>query len=97
MQELRAGKRLLVSVDAAPEQAVDRLNTISAVQSVALLSTQEVGHHYALELNDQSELSETAAIVATQVISSGWKLYALQPETRDLETIFGEISNTKGN
>ena len=97
MQELRAGKRLLVSVDAAPEQAFEHFNALSAVQSVAHLSAQNgyCGYRYALELGNQSELSETAAMVAAQVISAGWKLYALQPESRDLETIFDEISSNK--
>ncbi len=98
MQELRADKRLLVSVDAAPEQALAHFNALSAVQSATHLSAQNAGscgYRYALELGNQSELSETAAIVAAQVISAGWKLYALQPESRDLETIFDETSSNK--
>lgn len=97
MQELHAGQRLLVVVDIAPEQALVRLNAINDVKSVEHLARQDGGHHYALELNNHSELSETAATIASQVISSGWKLYALQPESRDLERIFGEISSDKGN
>lgn len=95
MQELRAGKRLLVSLDAAPEQAIARFNAISAVQSVEQVSAQGTGYRYALDLHNQSELAETAAMVAAQVISAGWKLYALQPESRDLETVFAEISGSK--
>jgi len=96
MQELSAGNRLLVSVDAAPEHAVNRFSGIQAVRSVEHFAVQDAEHRYALELSDQSELSETAAVVASQVIASGWKLYALQPESRNLETIFGEISSGKG-
>lgn len=95
MQELRTGKRLLVSLDAAPEQAIERFKAISAVQSVEEVSAQGAGYRYALDLLNQTELSETAATVAAQVISAGWKLYALQPESRDLETIFAEISGSK--
>ncbi len=96
MQELSAGNRLLVSVDVAPEQAVNLLSAIQAVRSVEHFAAQDTEHRYALELSDQSELSDTAAVVASQVIASGWKLYALQPESRNLETIFGEISSGKG-
>lgn len=95
MQELRTGKRLLVSLDAAPEQAIERFKAISAVQSVEEVSAQGAGYRYALDLLNQTELSETAATVAAQVISAGWKLYALQPESRDLGTIFAEISGSK--
>ena len=35
-------------------------------------------------------------LVASRIASEGMKLYALQPESRDLETIFGEISAREG-
>ena len=92
MQELRAGKRLLVAVDAGPEQAMDLLKSVDGIQSVAPLSERGLGHRYALDLSGQDELAMTAPMVASRIATEGWRLYALQPESRDLETIFGEIS-----
>ena len=96
MDELQAGKRLLVAMDAAPEQALDLLKSLEGVKSVETMQVQGVGHRYALDLSGAQELSDTAPLVADRVATKGWKLYALQPERRDLETIFGEISAREG-
>jgi len=94
MHELRSGKRLLVAVDAGPEQALDLLGSVHGIQAVEQLSesAQGPGYRYALDLGGTDELSDTAPVVAARIASQGWKLYALQPEARDLESIFGEIS-----
>ncbi len=95
MQELQAGKRLLVAVDAEPEQAVNLFKSVAGVQAVETLGERGAGHRYALDLG-QDELSDTAPLVASRIATEGFKLYALQPESRDLETIFGEISTQEG-
>ncbi len=95
MEDLRAGKRLLVSVDAEPERALKLFQSLNGIQSVESLSIQGAGYRYALDLGDQNELNEAAPIVANRITSAGLKLFALQPESRDLETIFSEISAQK--
>ena len=96
MDELRAGTRLLVVVDAEPERALDLFKTVDGIASVEQLDTRGPGHRYALDLGGQEALLKTAPAVASRVATEGMKLYALQPETRDLETIFGEISAQEG-
>jgi ABC-2 type transport system ATP-binding protein len=96
MAELQAGKRLLVALDAAPDQALDLLKSVHGVKAVETLQAQGAGHRYALDLSGQQELTDTAPQVANQITTQGWKLYALQPVSRDLETIFGEISAREG-
>jgi ABC-2 type transport system ATP-binding protein len=96
MAELQAGKRLLVAVDAAPEQALDLLRSLDGVKAVQSMQMQGMGHGYALDLGGPKELRDTAPLVADRVAAEGWKLYALQPERRDLETVFGEISAQEG-
>ncbi|MGD8908914.1 MAG: ATP-binding cassette domain-containing protein [Chromatiales bacterium] len=96
MEELRAGKRLLVSVDAAPERALDLFRSLQGVKSVETLNTAGVEHRYALDLERQEILHQTAPELANRVTAQGMKLYALQPESRNLETIFGEISAQQG-
>lgn len=95
MDDLRAGTRLLVSVDAEPERALKLFQSVNGIQSVESLSKQGAGYRYALDLVNQNELTEAAPIVANKITSAGLKLFALQPESRDLETIFGEISAHK--
>ncbi len=92
MNELRAGKRLLVALDAVPEQALPLLQGVDGVAAVEALEGQESGYGYALNLAAGGELFETAPQVASRVAEQGMKLYSLQPERRDLETVFGEIS-----
>ncbi|MCB1876362.1 MAG: ATP-binding cassette domain-containing protein [Chromatiales bacterium] len=92
MDALRSGKRLLVSVDAGPERALPLLGDVAGVRAVEPIGAQDFGHRYALDLNGDDALQDMAPAVAARVAAEGLKLYALQPENRDLETIFGEIS-----
>jgi ABC-2 type transport system ATP-binding protein len=96
MDELRAGKRLLVSVDAAPKRALELFRSLTGVKSVETLDTAGTEHHYALDLERQDALQEMAPELANRVAAEGMKLYTLQPESRNLETIFGEISAQDG-
>jgi ABC-2 type transport system ATP-binding protein len=92
MEELRAGKRLLVALDAGPEQVLDLFGSMDGIQSVERLGEWGPGHRYALDLEARDRLADTAPLVASRIVAEGIRLYALQPETRDLEAIFGEIS-----
>jgi ABC-2 type transport system ATP-binding protein len=47
-------------------------------------------------LEHQDALQQTAPELASRVTAEGMKLYTLQPESRNLETIFGEISAQEG-
>ena len=96
MEELLAGKRLLVAVDAEPERALNLLNSIDGVESVEPMAQQGPGHRYALDLGKLDDPAEIAPIVASQIAMEGWKLYALQPERHDLQKIFSEISAQDG-
>ncbi len=92
LDELLAGKRLQVTVDAGPERALELLNAINGIVSVEPMAQRGPGYRYALDLADKDDPAETAHIVASRIATEGWKLYALQPERRDLEQIFSEIS-----
>jgi len=92
MDELLAGKRLLVAVDAGPEHALELLSTVNGVVSVEPMAQRGPGHRYVLDLGNEGDPAEAAHIAAGRIATEGWKLYALQPERRDLEQIFSEIS-----
>jgi ABC-2 type transport system ATP-binding protein len=94
MEELRSGNRLLVAVDTAPEKTRSILKGVRGVESVTVLDNDGRQYRYALELVHQ-EADEAAPMVSKTLIDKGCKLYALQRERRDLETVFGEISNAK--
>jgi len=92
MEELLAGKRLMVAVDAAPEHALELLSAVKGIVSVEPATQQGHGHRYVLDLGNEGDPAEAAHLVASRIAAEGWKLYALQPERRNLEQIFSEIS-----
>jgi len=92
MDELLAGKRLLVAVDAGPERALELLNSVDGIVSVEPTARQGPGYSYVLDLGEEDDPAEAAHIVASRIATEGWKLYALQPERHDLEKIFSDIS-----
>jgi len=92
MEELRAGKRLLVTVDAPPERMLDLMASVEGIGAVDMVEDSEVGRRYALNLSEGGSFGDTAPRIADRVTKEGIRLYGLQPEKRDLETVFGEIS-----
>lgn len=96
MAELRAGKRLLVSVDATPDRALPLFKAVSGISTVEALGSDGPQQRYALDLASGKEPLDAAPEVASRVATAGLKLYSLMPETRDLETIFGQISAQGG-
>lgn len=94
MEELRSGSRLLVAVDTAPDKTQSILKSLHGVESVASLGNDGRQYRYALQLSQQAA-DEAAPTVSKALIDKGCKLYALQRERRDLETVFGEISSVR--
>ena len=91
LEELRRGARLLVTLDAGPERARPLLAAVDNVAAVEVLDGRDGCHRYALRLHD-SEREDTAPELARRLTGAGLRLYALHRETRDLETVFGELS-----
>ena len=96
LDELRSGSRLLLSIDAKPEQAEPMLASIEGVGSTTALATENGRYRYALAVEGGGDPTDAAPAVARTVMEQGFKLYSLVPESRDLETIFGEISAQDG-
>jgi len=84
LDELRQGRRLLLSVDG---DAGDDLAGVDGVAGVEARGKANGRWVYALEADE-----ELAPQVATTLISAGRKLYQLQTEHRDLETLFAEVN-----
>jgi ABC-2 type transport system ATP-binding protein len=92
LDELQHSGRLLVALDRAPGDALATLQQVNGVKGASHLQEDGGQHHYALELNGGSP-REIAAAVARSVAEQGFALFALQPEARDLETVFRQIEN----
>ncbi|CAK0768841.1 hypothetical protein CCP3SC15_3900001 [Gammaproteobacteria bacterium] len=91
LNDLDTAQHLLVDVDAGPEKVQAIIKGINGVRAIRYLPGAIDGRHqYALETADPVA---AAPLVARVVLDGGLKLYRLQPERRDLETIFGEIND----
>ena len=88
LDELQAGHRLLLVVDNA--KADSYLRKVEGVQSVKPCEARDGHSCYLLEAT-----ADTAPSVAAAVQHAGDKLYSLQPEIRNLETVFAEVNSDK--
>lgn len=84
LDELQRGARLLVSVD---RDARELLAGIEAVKSVQERGAAQGRLRYALEAEP-----DAAPAVAAALHAAGYGLFELQPERRDLETVFAEVN-----
>ena len=82
-------KRLLVTLDCAPEEARPVLAQIEGVTGVEAWNGDAGLRHFALSAADPQAL---APLVAKTLGGQPWNLYALAPERRDLEDLFGAVT-----
>jgi ABC-2 type transport system ATP-binding protein len=80
-----------VTLDRGPEEAQPLLTGLTPIAGCSHLGSGARHHRYAL---DTADPEAAAPLVARCVSECGWPLYGLTPETRDLETLFGEVNAT---
>jgi ABC-2 type transport system ATP-binding protein len=91
MDDLGSAKRLLVTLDRAPAEATPVLGRVDAVKAVLPIEGPGNRYRYALDTEDPEA---AAPLVARSMNDAGWSLYGLQPEVKDLETLFAEVNET---
>lgn len=92
LDELGDAPRLLVTLDAEPSRATSVLGDLAGVNQVDPLGPGHgQGHRYAVCADGDAR--ELAPSLARRVQDEGMALYALEPEMRDLETVFTEINS----
>ena len=93
LEDLGRARRLLVTLDSPPEQAISLLGGIAGVEDVEYLNAEQQRRRYALTLGaDADDPTSLAPAVARTLLDAGHALYGLEPEHHDLEAIFGEIN-----
>jgi ABC-2 type transport system ATP-binding protein len=96
LDALRTEGRLLLAIDGESSAAGAFLNKLpgvaSATQLVAGPQTTMPGNGYALTLHSTESRHQTAASIAHAVHEKGWRLYSMTFESRNLETVFADIS-----
>ncbi|AMX01948.1 ABC transporter ATP-binding protein [Microbulbifer thermotolerans] len=89
LSQLRAGNALWL--ESSSSASGDKLRSVDGVASVEQL--QEEGG-YRLALAEGADLRAVSAALAKVVVEAGEQLYRLQPEQRDLESLFRQVSET---
>ncbi len=94
LDALQTEGRLLLSLDGDAQAGEAFLRTLPGVRAVSPMGQQAgmPGRTYALTLDPGGARHEAAAAVAAAVHDKGWKLYSLAFESRNLETVFAELS-----
>lgn len=90
LSELGNSPRLLVTVDAPPEQATPILQRAPGVRAVEALGSRAGLQRYAIVGDQQG--GALAPRLARHAHDNGLALHELAPEVRDLETVFAEIN-----
>jgi len=86
LKDLQSGHRLLVSVD--NKKATHYLGKLDGVSSITNCVNSSNNHPcFALDTS-----ADTAPQVVAAIYEAGDKLYTLQPEIRNLETVFAEVN-----
>ena len=91
LSEIGGGNRLLLVTDGKPDAVKAILSPLHVVSGIETLSSTAKASTYGLGLNGQPA-GETAAHVARAINNNGLALFALHAESRDLETMFAEIT-----
>jgi|AGTN01.3.fsa_nt_gi ABC-type multidrug transport system, ATPase component len=94
MAELRTANRLSVITNLAPAAAATIFNEVLKLKVVSHEEENE-RHTYILQLagnGSDPAIDEAVAKVAKVLVEKGHKIFSIQPQIRDLETVFGEIT-----
>ncbi|WP_031434886.1 ABC transporter ATP-binding protein [Methylomarinum vadi] len=96
LDELRHSNHLLLATTLAPDTAARQLRPLDGIENLEILShvaESDDAYRYRLTLSDLNASKTISAALAKTIIESGAELYQLQPELRDLETLFREVNN----
>ena len=92
LSDMREGGRLRLVTDGLPDQVKPLISALNLVKSVEELPHQGRANAYGLQLNGHAA-EDVAPKVARAINDSGFALFSLHAEQRDLETVFAEITS----
>lgn len=95
LEELKDSKQLLFSTS-LPEEDTSRLTQLEGVQSIETLEPASGRLRYRVRLEEAAETHQVGAQLARAILEAGGELYQLQPEQRDLETLFRKANRKEG-
>lgn len=98
IDELTQSNHLLLETN-FPLSEIKQLSGISGVEKVSPLPSSALSNEllqdvngYRIEINQPTSGRQVSAEIAEKIIQSGYQLYSLKTERRDLETLFKEVN-----
>ncbi len=92
LADLRRARSLLLTTNKPVTDIQPLLNQLTGVKTVEVLGSANAGEQLRIQLGDAAEAHSTAAAVARAVLQANAELYQLQPEVRDLESLFRDVN-----
>jgi ABC-2 type transport system ATP-binding protein len=89
LAEIGHSPRLLVTLNRTAAEAEPMLAALPGITAATLTEDSGEQRSYALQVDDPTA---AAPVVAQALSARGWELFALAPERRDLEALFGAVS-----
>lgn len=93
LADLRISRSLLLTSNLATDALQKTLGVITGVKTIDLLDSQQGETRARVHLGDAGDVKTISSAIAKALIGTGAELYQLQPETRDLESLFREVNS----
>lgn len=91
LADLRVSRSLLLRSSMNADDLNRLLTQVTGVKTIDLLASSQGESHVRVHLGDAGEAKAISAAIAKVLINHGADLYQLQPEIRDLESLFREV------
>ena len=93
LADLRISRSLLLRSSLAADALQKTLGVVTGVKAIDLLANKPDETHARVHLGEAGDVKAISAAIGKAIIASGAELYQLQPETRDLESLFREVNS----
>jgi ABC-2 type transport system ATP-binding protein len=93
LADLRISRSLLLRSSLAADALQKTLGVVTGVKAIDLLAHNQGESHVRVHLGEAGDVKAISAAIGKAIIASGAELYQLQPETRDLESLFREVNS----
>lgn len=93
LADLRISRSLLLACNLGGAEVQDLLAAITGVKTIDVLASTANETHVRVHLGEAGDVKSISAAIAKVLIGRDAEVYQLQPETRDLESLFREVNS----
>lgn len=92
LADLRQSHSILVAANTTADELKKHIGDLPGVEKTAAVVTKEGYAQLRVQLKTDANHHTLCAAIAKALVNLGVEIYQLQPETRDLETLFREVN-----